>query len=267
MGKPTAPTQRPAWAIQPLQLSNLRGQATLQLNDQLDTWREYDQSSIGKADLAQSSQPGADCTSFEGTNLIVRGATLGTLPRRGLCAGILGRLEPQPSPAIIIASSLADAAFQPSIASLSPILPPYRVIEGCSHPPLLPQSPLAAPSSSSSLCHNRIYYSHLLSNCRQQPQPPLAGPRCLPDPVAPASSSSTLARIHPFLPSAHPTTAISTAPHSSAPAAICHCHLFSFYYIHLYIVLLPSPAAICKLQITIAIFSCCMHHLHPVAAT
>ncbi|RWW71429.1 hypothetical protein BHE74_00020829 [Ensete ventricosum] len=96
MGKPTALTQRPAWAIQPLQLSNLRGQATLQLNDQLDTWREYDQLSIGKADLAQSSQPGADCTSFEGTNLIVRGATLGTLPQRGLCAGILGRLEVKP---------------------------------------------------------------------------------------------------------------------------------------------------------------------------
>ncbi|RRT42765.1 hypothetical protein B296_00026379 [Ensete ventricosum] len=67
----------------------------------------------------------------------------------------------QPSPATIIASSFAAAVFQPSTASPLSILPPRCTIEGCSHPPLLLQSPPTAPPSSSSLCYNRIYRIHL----------------------------------------------------------------------------------------------------------
>ncbi|RZS00105.1 hypothetical protein BHM03_00029756 [Ensete ventricosum] len=195
MGKPTALTQRPAWAIQPLQLSNLRGQATLQLNDQLDTWREYDQSSIGKADLAQSSQPSADCTSFEGTNLIVRGATLGTLPRRGLCAGILGRLEkkkrkkkkgPQPhlppssSPTIAVGHHLPFLPYRSRFQSIFTVVLLSSPPTYCQppHPPTAALLPFFTNA-----CHYNICLPIATHHCFTSP---------LPSPLAASSSAGHL---------------------------------------------------------------------------
>ncbi|RWV98997.1 hypothetical protein GW17_00038125 [Ensete ventricosum] len=75
----------------------------------------------------------------------------------------------------------------------SPILPPCRATEGCSHPPLLLQSPPAVPSSFSSLRHNRIYRSHLCHSLAQLLPATTATPRQTPllaGPAAPTSSSS-----------------------------------------------------------------------------
>ncbi|RZS14250.1 hypothetical protein BHM03_00045940 [Ensete ventricosum] len=47
------------------------------------TWHRYD-------------QPCTDCTSIEGTDLIVEGVTLDTPPRHGLCAKIFDRPEMNP---------------------------------------------------------------------------------------------------------------------------------------------------------------------------
>ncbi|RWW38367.1 hypothetical protein BHE74_00056406 [Ensete ventricosum] len=118
-----------------------------------------------------------------------------------------------PRPPAAASSPLSAVA----VFRISPLLPLIK------HRPTLGSSrPTLATVATAFLLYRRrpSLLSPVAPHRLEQPQPPLVGPRCLPDPAAPASSSSTLARIRspcttalPFLPY-HPYLLPPTLQHS-----------------------------------------------------